>query len=492
MSSTEKRKGSLIKYLINKEHFVTAREISETLGISSKTVYRMITEINEDSPEKNIIISQHGKGYLLNYPEYIKWKDDLKDEGPNGSPEDRRKSITKLLLFKSPNPISIMTLCEKFYVSESVINADERIISDTLKDYNLELVRENRKLSIIGNEGNIRSAIAQLILDDAPMDQTDFYNHEEEINQEYMSFALKQIDYIEKVQNSSIPYPYNINISSHLYIMIKRLIEGDMKGDYSEEYSINDQQLIQSNLEMFELAMKIIDNIRSRYSVHVPNAEVLYLFQYLISSRIDTKYVDDIRYSPLTFEVTNYYIARVFQKLGVQTTNSEGVLRDIIKHVQPMINRINHGILIKNHLIDEIEHEYKAILTAVEEVSKEVEEKFHFNKISKAESGFLTLYFAKYYEKNPRKIHALIMCTTGIGTSELLKTKVKKVFPEIEIVDVVSTRMLEDYDHEAKHVDIIITTIHVENQLDIPEVLVSALFTEHDQVRVRNVIGSLT
>lgn len=491
MNSAEKRKQSLMKFLINKKQFVTAQEISEALEISKKTVYRMINEINEESLQKNIIISQHGKGYLLNYSEYIKYKDGLKVECENFTPQERRKSIIKILLFKSPSPISMMTLCEKFFVSESVINADEKIISDILKDYNLKIVRVNRKISVIGHENDIRCAIAQLILDETSMDSIDLYQDEEKINNEYMSFAKKQIEYIELAQQSSIPYPYNINISSHLYIMIKRLIEGDNKLNYLEEYSIHDQQLIKTNHEMYELSTKIIDNIRFRFSIKVPDAEIFYLFQYLISSRIDSKYDEDIRYSSMTFDVTNFYIDQVFHKLDVTTNNREGLLSDIIKHVKPMINRINHNILIKNHLLEEIEHEYGDILSAVEEVSKDVQEKFHLNRISKEESGFLTLYFAKYFEKNPRKINALIMCTTGIGTSELLRTKIQKVFPEIDIVDVISTRMLENYDIRAQKVDLIITTIHVENPFDIPEILVTALFTEHDQVRVRSVIGSL-
>ena len=431
--AVERRKQSLLTYLLDHRRFVTAKELSDTLGISRKTVYRTIQEINEDSPEKNIIISQHGKGYLLNYEAFIKYKDDIMLEYQSFTPIARRKAITKLLLFKSPQPIPVMTLCEKFHISESVIGADEKIIAEILKPHSLSLIRENRRLSIVGSEANIRNAIAQLILDDAPVHQGEFFNGEE-INKEYMSFAMKQIDYIEQVLQSSIPYPYNINISSHLYIMIKRLIDGNVKVVPNDEYSIHDQQLIKSNPEIFQVAKKIIDNIRFRFSIEVPNAEVLYIFQYLISSRIDSKYGNDIRYSTQTFEITNYYIEHVFKRLGMKEVDSDSLLRDIIKHIQPMINRIRHGIFIKNHLIEDIEREYADILAAVEEVSRKVEEKFRLNHISKEESGFLTLYFAKYLENNPKTIRALIMCTTGIGTSELLKTKVKKCFRKLKLL----------------------------------------------------------
>ncbi|OXS77415.1 BglG family transcription antiterminator [Domibacillus enclensis] len=493
MSASEKRKQSLITYLMKKKQYVAAHEISKSLDISNKTVYRMINEINDGSPQKNIIVSQYGKGYLLNYSEYIKHRIASKAEGESiYTPLERRNAITKTLLFKSPRSVSIMTFCETFYVSESVINSDEKIIADMLKPFHLEVVRVNRKISVIGNENDIRNAIAQLLLNEIPLETNEFYANEEAINQEYMSFAMKQIDYIEQAQNSSIPYPYNLNITSHLYIMIKRLMQGDINIGYSiDQYSINDQQLIKANNELYELSQKIIDHIRFRFSIQIPNSEVFYLFQYLISSRIDSNCVEEIRYSPLVFEVTHFYISQVLQKLDVQTTGSEEILKDMIKHIQPMLNRINHHIQIKNHLLEEIEQEYGDILAAVIDASTEVERTFDFNPISKEESGFITLYFAKYLETNPRRMNALIMCTTGIGTSELLRTKVTKAFPEVEIIDVISTRMLENYDTRDNNIDLIITTVHVDSHSNTPQILVSALFTENDQERVRSVIRSL-
>ena len=52
-------------------------------------------------------------------------------------------------------------------------------------------------------------------------------------------------------------------------------------------------------------------------------------------------------------------------------------------------------------------------------------------------------------ETNQLPIRTLIMCTTGIGTSELLRVKVEKKFPELQIVEIIATRnikkSLKDY-----------------------------------------------
>lgn len=74
------------------------------------------------------------------------------------------------------------------------------------------------------------------------------------------------------------------------------------------------------------------------------------------------------------------------------------------------------------------------------EVSKEVSQHFKLPLINADEIGFITLYFARMLETQQLPIQTLIMCTTGIGTSELLKAKIIKKFPDLNIVDVIATK----------------------------------------------------
>ncbi|MBF5067331.1 transcription antiterminator, partial [Salmonella enterica subsp. enterica serovar Istanbul] len=68
--------------------------------------------------------------------------------------------------------------------------------------------------------------------------------------------------------------------------------------------------------------------------------------------------------------------------------------------------------------------------------SKEVSQHFKLPLIKADEIGFITLYFARMLETQQLPIQTLIMCMTGIGTSELLKAKIIKKFPDLNIVDV--------------------------------------------------------
>ncbi len=58
-----------------------------------------------------------------------------------------------------------------------------------------------------------------------------------------------------------------------------------------------------------------------------------------------------------------------------------------------------------------------------------ITQKYNLKEISDDEIGYLTVYFQNTIEKIIKRLNVLIVCTTGIGTSHLLKTRIKKEFP---------------------------------------------------------------
>ena len=153
-----------------------------------------------------------------------------------------------------------------------------------------------------------------------------------------------------------------------------------------------------------------------------------------------------------------------------------------------MLQRLKNGIEIKNDLLDEIKIEYSKIFKEVKKVSGKVAKKFKLSNISEEESAFITLYFMKNIEETRNEKNIIIICSSGVGTSELLKVKVRKLFPEINIIDVMSKRSylqrIEDY----KNLDFILTTVNFEEKIEIPCLLVSAIFIENDRHRVEKII----
>ena len=205
----------ILSILVQYDNFVTANELSKLLSVSKKTIYRSISQINKKS-ENTVIESERGRGYRVNYPNYLKSNIGLKDFGfVDYSPVERRNQIMMKILFRAPFSLPINKLFEKYHVSSELRNQDISVIKSVLKTYDLSVYKKTNKISVFGTEESIRKAINNILI------------HSKTVNPEILSeptdgfpdinifdnqFLTKQIQWIENYLGASIPYPYNFNI----------------------------------------------------------------------------------------------------------------------------------------------------------------------------------------------------------------------------------------------------------------------------------------
>lgn len=168
-----------------------------------------------------------------------------------------------------------------------------------------------------------------------------------------------------------------------------------------------------------------------------------------------------------------------------------GGLSGLSSHIKPLLNRLRSRLTVRNPLLEDIRSEYGQIFDIVKVISGQVAEKFHLPPVDDDENGFITLYFARYMEQNPQKVRTLIICTTGLGTSELLRAKASRFFPELDIIGTAATCDINaDYLQE-KQVDLILTTVRAEKEWPVPVVLVNILFIERDKENVRAALKAM-
>lgn len=482
----EDKKRTIINYLINSSGYIQAKELADILSTSSKSIYRLIQEINEKT-EKSCILSERGKGFCLNpnfdISEIIEQKLSQSVE-LSISPIERRNEIIKDLLMNSPYSVSVNYIINKFFISESMLSVDEKHIVKTLNKYNLQLKRKDRTLAIIGAETNIRMAL---------MESMDMLNVNIEksasipvnLEKKDMNFVKQQINIIEKTLNVSIPYPYNINIISHLYILILRFRKHGQHSNKESNFSTYPDNVIEhSYIRVCDI---IIQNFEKYLFATLPEIEKEYLYRYLTSYRVE--FSDDIEekrsmyFSKEIEDLADKFIEKMEGNLFQNFSNHQFRI-DLMKHLKPMMNRLKNDIFIKNKLLDQIKFEYLEIHRQTATVAKNI-----IPTISDDEIGFLTLYFAREIERNPKKIKTLITCTTGIGTSELLRVKIEKIIPEIEVIDVISTDVIDN--QVAHDIDLIVSTVAIKDFKLKPIIVVSAMFNKNDQDKLKKFIHNV-
>lgn len=493
VSSKNNREHDLLMFLSKSQGYVTSNELVEELKVSQKTVYRLIKKINDEYMDSPLIISERGRGYKLDYENFINYqKSDNKYKEKHFSPSERRKRIMEELLLSSPKPINIYHLYSDYYVGDSVIFNDEQLMSEELQKYNLVLERKDRKLAILGEEVDIRKAIKHINEIFNTIDIDDLKRNQElNFNQYDVLFILGQLRDIEKDLDITIPYPYNVNIFSHLYILLSRL--GKVPALlFRDKASMEEMENMKRDPILYPIAKGIVTNIEKYLGSSLPDIEIYFLYQYLVSSRMQGSLAKTSTFSPEVIQVTEAYIEGMSIYLGM-AIESESIFTDLANHIKPMLNRLDYKIRIKNSLLSQIKVTYEDVYSGVTNVSEFVSKKFNLPAINEDENGFITLYFAKVIVTGQYQhpIKTLIMCTTGIGTSELLKAKVSRKFPELEILDVVASQNMQMIKEKYADAELILSTVHIKEAIPIHCLLVSAMFTLDDQKRLQRKIEEI-
>lgn len=394
------------------------------------------------------------------------------------------------LLLSAPKALKISDIFQDYYIGESAIANDEKQIAKKIKKFDLELVRKNRTLAISGTETSIRRGIAEGIWRMNILDIDEIKTSQElQFNRYDVHFVSEQLKLIEKKIGAGIPYPYNVNVFSHLYILISR----SRKTNYQIkeiELSLEQRQTLNRGSQVYEIAKTVIQNIERYLITKLPTSEVYYLYQYLISSRMEKAIQKVPTFPDKVAEITSYYLKEVAEKINLKIT-SEAIFIDLANHIKPMLHRLKNHIHVKNGLLEQIQLTYEEIYRHVSDVSKKISEVHQLPPINSDENGFITLYFARMLETQQLPIQTLIMCTTGIGTSELLRAKVNKNFPKLTIVDVIATKNYHCALKKNPGIELILTTIGIKDKLPARTLLVSGMLMADDQTRIQRKIEEI-
>lgn len=490
--SSDKIINTLAKY----DRFVTSKELAEIIGVSSKTIYRSVNAINRNY-QSPIIKSERGKGYILDYEQYLKLNGESHDKSNMmvKTPLERRNEVLTQLLFKAPLAVNIYDSYEPYYVSAELIRQDLLTIGQIISQYGLPLKRKGNYVSIQGEEQQIRRVINQALMQSKAMNTESIHDLASEFSDLSgydNQFLTTQIDWISKSLNTTIPYPYNINIFSHLYVLIKRFRSGTVIQDRNASLLKSKYQTLrQKNPNFWKISNDVIQNTADYLHCDIPEIESYYLLEYLMSMRYNHDFELNDSISSQAGRLADYYLDG-FQ-LDRQDGKTKVLKNDLVGHIRPMYNRLNNQISVANKLLDDIKAEYQQTFLKLRQLSDQAYQDGLLKwEISDDEVGFLTLYFAKYFEETSMRQKALVMCASGVGTSKLLYAKIHHKFPDLDLVGIISKGAYEANYRQYQNVDLIISTVPVEALNYEKVILSSVLFNTQDQNRLSRYLNENT
>ncbi|SIO93437.1 BglG family transcription antiterminator [Vibrio spartinae] len=479
-----KRQKNILDHLVQEDNFITAKELSIKLNVSEKTIYREIKSIKESqSKYMDIIINHIGKGFKINYEEYISKFSNSNNNAYKKhamSTSERREKILIYLLLSSPEKTSIARLSELYMISASSIAHDLEHIEEIINDTNVKLIKTSQGTFIHGDEAKIRELLKNFIIN---IITNNDYSYDLILLQNY--FLYEEIIFTKNIlkyimsEDISLEEPYYINILIYIIVTIKRIKTGQYLGRVN--YPNKERT---KNSAIRKIASELTKRISS-YTMSILNDYEEDNLYYLIYSSRFSENCNRNKFDSSNEEMecvnfTDFLIVNMVDECSAKFFDNNELRRNLMPHVRLLIMRLKHHINIHNPLLNEIRSECDLLFNSLTKIINNSTEFNKYKNISYDEIGYLTLYFQYYYEQHLQSLNIVIVCSTGIGTSHLLKGRVLKSFPKWKIIDIIPFSKIKNV-QDIENVDLILTTINIESfDYKIPYVHVSAFINEKD------------
>lgn len=451
---------------------LSAKTLSQKVSVSTKTIYNDVLIIEDYVNKFNVDLIKKPRVGI-----YIKGSDkdllrilagiEFKKNNEYLDNETRRELVFSQLL-NSDNFITVQDLSDKYYVNRQVILEDIDDIELRLKSLGLDLQRTSGKgIKLDIGEDRRRKILTQVVsrqLFNAVPSLNE--RNLKIINDNKLSVSKDLITSVDKIlsdfakeQNMVLnDYEYQ-SLLVHLLIAVERIRLG--KYINNEHWGHSETYLTESKI----LAKDLEDALKIKF----PEQEIYYIQLHLVAAgkKRTNKISANLK--------TNNLLQNYLNDFGYDEQLYEGLLL----HINSSLNRWKLGVSITNPYKDSIIQKYSYAFEAAVNLKKLYEQKYH-TKINDDETAYLALHFEAYLERKRASnniVQAVIVCSTGLGTSQLLAARIKNEFSKIKVVKILSYDEYLKFD--TKRLDLIISTIELPES-KIPTIYVSPVVSTEE------------
>ena len=178
----------------------------------------------------------------------------------------------------------------------------------------------------------------------------------------------------------------------------------------------------------------------------------------------------------------------IYKEYHIDFRNDFDIRMTLNQHLVPLDIRIRFDIPLHNPLLDQIKTNYGLSYQMSKEVAQIIEQ--HYQKrIAEDEIGYLALIFELAIEKkkDEEQSDILVVCSTGKGSSRLLKYKYEQEFADylnhIYVCDLIGLEMFD-----FSKVDYVFTTVPITKEIPVPIVEVGMFLGQEDVQKVTGIL----
>nr|WP_318541026.1 BglG family transcription antiterminator [Terribacillus saccharophilus] len=485
VSSRERR--IILQLLRSRNQFISIRELAELLHVSSRTIHRELKQVERTLAENKLsLLRVTGSGIRVEgeRDQMEALQEQLRDAVEVDTTQEERLLHLLYLLVEASEPVKVAYLANEVQLSKTALSVYLDALEARLADYSLSIIRRRGVgVELDGEENEKRKVLVQLMMEQ--LDQASIYtftnDHEEQNLHQFLQNIIKdqRMTMVEKYVMDHLA-KLSYSIADNAYVALITYISITIKRIQQARFVILSPPLLESlqKTEEYTIAAALSRELENTFSITFSASEIGYIaVQIQGAKRNETTHRSD----PLFELQVQAFIQLVAVAIQLpQLEKDETFTTGLLAHIEPAISRAREGIQTYNPLTEKIEQDYQEVVTAVRKALETVFPTFRFGQ---GEVAFLALHFASARERqrSRQRLHALVVCASGIGTSKMLASRLQNEFPEITQVSLSS--FLELKDMQLESFDLLISTISLD-QFHRQYLLVNPLLPGPDVKRV--------
>ncbi|MFD0826815.1 BglG family transcription antiterminator [Neobacillus sp. M.A.Huq-85] len=477
------REKEIIELIIKTSGKHTALTLATYLNVSVRTIQRNLKSIEKvlDSfdlqlvrnTDKGLVVEGKNE-QVFRLIQYLMGIDPI-DQTP------QEKKLLLLIALIQEESYKIQTLSIDLGVSVATLTTYLDELTGWLGNFNIQLSRKRGVgVELIGSEAYKRKALASFMLVhfNEELIESLFLLENGESHQDLILYYfhpdyLLAIDRVvntvfSKLQQRLADSDY-IGLIVHICITLQRAEafffleeEAEFTNELTKEYN---------------LISDILGELESLFSFQFKNNDILFLAGILKGSKLQAADIVPYDSVVLSKRIKNL-IQHVSSQLHVDLTKDFSLYQGLLAHMEPSLFRLQQKMGSFNPLKEEIKRKYPvlfmAVKNSVETYFKEIE------AFPEDEIAFIVLHFgsALVMKEEDITIKALVVCPTGIGTSKMLASRIKKEISGIDSIEIKSIKEMQQQENFSSY-DLIISTVKLPfTKLDY--MIVSPLLSEEN------------
>ncbi|SEI55235.1 BglG family transcription antiterminator [Streptococcus equinus] len=490
-----KKEKQIIQYLTkDKEQFVTSKELAAHMGCSDRTIrtyYKTLVEKLENHSGLDLI-SKQGYGYKLDILDDDAYADFLEENHINDHHfnyqsvtdiNDRYNFLLNKLLFEQ-NEIYFDDLADELFVSRSTLSSDFKKIREKFKPYHLKIEsKANKGVYVMGQERDKRRFIMDYFIDSGFINTMHSYVDNELLNQK-ISFEELTIIVLDECREGGLKLSDFViqNLVIHIALAIRRITEGFRIS------KVSDDEVVLRGLAERRVAENILKRVSVSTGIHFPVEEVDYITLHLVSKG----HGNSCHISEVLQEQVRQELIDSIDQINPTVKNDFQLIEGLLAHLSTMYIRLQGKVVMENPLTAEIQANYRDMYQLAERVVSNMPT-FSPYTLSPNEIAYIALHFmaAKERYKEQRKYNVLVICATGYGSAQMLKSRIENELGNlVSITDVIG--YYEINDEKLKGIDFIVSSIDLSNLMfNIPVFTVSVFLNDEELKDIKQGIAHL-